>query len=45
LLKREATWEEVISEFKGGRKATVKRKKELLAKYNDLLSELMECKK
>jgi len=45
LLKRQASWAEAIAEFKGGRKATVERKKELLGRYNNLLSELMKCKK
>ncbi len=45
LLKRTATWEEAIAEFKGTRTATKTRATELMETYNRYLEVLKKCGK
>ncbi|OQW48501.1 MAG: hypothetical protein A4S09_04805 [Proteobacteria bacterium SG_bin7] len=43
LLKRTATWEEAIAEFKGIRTTTKARAKELIERFNEYLEKLKKC--
>ena len=43
LLKRTATWEETIAEFKGTRKATKTRAAKLMEEFNKKLEVLKKC--
>lgn len=45
LLKRPATWEESVAEFKGARTATKARASVLMKRFNEKLEELKKCKK
>ncbi len=45
LLRRTASWEEAIYEFKGGRTTSKKRAQELMNKFNKTLKELSKCGK
>lgn len=45
LLKRTATWEEAVAEFKGTRTATKARAKELMERFNEKLEDLKKCTK
>ena len=45
LLKRTATWEEAIAEFKGTRTATKKRAAELINEFNRRFEVLKKCGK
>jgi len=45
LLKRPATWEETVAEFKGTRKATKARASKLMEEFNKKLEVLKKCKK
>ncbi len=45
LLKRTATWEEVVAEFKGTRTATKARAAELMETFNEYLKDLKKCEK
>jgi hypothetical protein len=44
LLKRPATWEETIAEFKGTRKASKTRAAKLMEEFNKKLEVLTKCK-
>lgn len=43
ILKRTATWDEAVAEFKGVRMATKTRGKELLERFNNKLEALKKC--
>ena len=43
LLKKTASWDEAIYEFKGGRTTSKKRAQELMNKFNKKLEELTKC--
>lgn len=45
LLKKTATWEEAVAEFKGTRTATKSRAKELMERFNEKLEKLKKCEK
>lgn len=45
LLKRTATWEEAVGEFKGTRTATKARAAELIETFNGYLEDLKKCEK
>lgn len=45
LLKRTATWEEAIYEFKGGRTVSTKEAKKLMDRFDKKLEELSKCGK
>lgn len=45
LLKRAATWEEAIAEFKGVRTTTKARAAKLMGEFNRRLQELKKCGK
>ncbi len=45
LLKRTASWEDAIFEFKGGRTTSKKRAQELMNEFNKKLKELTKCGK
>src|SRR3989338_2890767 len=42
-LKKNATWEEAINEYKGGRKPTKKRATEIMNKFKEKLEVLKKC--
>lgn len=44
-LRRNATWEEAVFEYKGGRTATKKRAAELMDRFNNKLQKLTKCGK
>lgn len=45
LLKRTASWDEAIYEFKGGRTTSKKRAQELMNEFNKTLEKLSKCGK
>lgn len=45
LLKRSASWEEAVHEFKGTRTSSKKRAKELIERFNGELEKLRKCEK
>lgn len=45
LLKRTATWEEAVAEFKGARTATKARASVLMKRFNEKLEDLKKCEK
>jgi hypothetical protein len=44
-LGRDATWEETVSEYKGGRTTTKQRLKELIDTFNEYLEDYKKCSK
>jgi hypothetical protein len=44
-LKRTATWEEAVAEFKGARTATKARASVLMKRFNEKLEDLKQCGK